>query len=330
VDIRYQIFISSTFLDLESEREIAVQTLMKMNCIPSGMELFPAADIEQFEFIKTVINDCDYYLLIIGGKYGSMTDEGISYTEKEYDYAIEKGMKVIAFLHKTPELLSVKHSEVSKDTIEKLSYFREKVSKGRLVNFWENKDQLAGMIALGITSLIRMYPAIGWVRADKTSTFESLEENNFLRKKNSELEENITKLEKLTSKTNTQRILAGLDTTIEVNIIDTSNNNILVNQSLSWVSILKSITSIVFEPVSEYQVMEGIRTLCIQQSNALDIPMYSRLSYKDFHTIKIQFYALGYITLGTQIDRDDGESYPTWVATDEGKRIILDLVAIKA
>ena len=326
---RYQVFVSSTFLDLENEREIAVQTLMKMNCIPSGMELFPAADIEQFEFIKTVINDCDYYLLIIGGKYGSMTDEGISYTEKEYDHAIENGIKVIAFFHKTPEILPVKNSEVSQETIEKLKNFREKVSKGRLVNFWENKDQLAGMIALGIISLIRMYPAIGWVRADKTSTFESLEENNSLRKKNSELEVQIVKLKELTSNSNSQGGLAGLDASIEVTIL--SDNEIIVTkQFIGWLSILKSFTSIVFEPIAEYQIMQGIAALCIQQADSLNIPTHFWLSPKDFNIIKIQFYALGYIELGTQIDPDDGERYSNWIATDKGKRVILDLVAIKA
>lgn len=55
------------------------------------MELFPAIDEDQFEFIKKVIDDCDYYLLIIGGRYGSLSDEGVSYTELEYQYAVSKG-----------------------------------------------------------------------------------------------------------------------------------------------------------------------------------------------------------------------------------------------
>jgi hypothetical protein len=64
---RYQVFVSSTYADLKEERSRVIQTLMEMDCIPSGMELFPAADEEQWEFIKRVIDDCDYYLLIIGG-----------------------------------------------------------------------------------------------------------------------------------------------------------------------------------------------------------------------------------------------------------------------
>ncbi len=83
MDVRYQVFVSSTYADLQEERRKVIQALMEMDCIPSGMELFPAADEEQGEFIKKIINDCDYYLLIIGGRYGSVTAEGISYTEKE-------------------------------------------------------------------------------------------------------------------------------------------------------------------------------------------------------------------------------------------------------
>ena len=93
MDKRYQIFVSSTFADLQSERRKVIQALMEMDCIPAGMELFPAADEEQWQFIKRVIDDCDYYVMIIGGRYGSLTPEGISYTEQEYDYAISIGIK---------------------------------------------------------------------------------------------------------------------------------------------------------------------------------------------------------------------------------------------
>jgi hypothetical protein len=53
--------------------------IMQLNCIPAGMELFPAIDEEQLEFIKRVINDSDYYIPIIGGRYGPISSDGISY-----------------------------------------------------------------------------------------------------------------------------------------------------------------------------------------------------------------------------------------------------------
>ena len=65
---------------------------------PSGMELFPASDETQWELIKRVIEECDYYIVIVGGKYGSLGPNGKSYTEMEYDYAMETGLPVLGFV----------------------------------------------------------------------------------------------------------------------------------------------------------------------------------------------------------------------------------------
>lgn len=72
------------------------------------MELFPAANEDQWTLIKKVIDDSDYYLVIIAGRYGSIGADGISYTEMEYRYALEAGKPVIGFIHKSPEELPAK------------------------------------------------------------------------------------------------------------------------------------------------------------------------------------------------------------------------------
>ena len=77
-----------------------------MNCIPVGMEQFPASSLSQWEYIKKMVDMSDYYLLIVAGKYGSIDpEENISYTEKEYRYAVNIGMPVLAFLHKNVDQL---------------------------------------------------------------------------------------------------------------------------------------------------------------------------------------------------------------------------------
>ncbi len=65
---RFQVFVSSTYLDLVDERREVVQALLELDCIPSGMELFPATNEDQWSYIKTVIEDCDYYIVIVGGE----------------------------------------------------------------------------------------------------------------------------------------------------------------------------------------------------------------------------------------------------------------------
>jgi hypothetical protein len=67
MDKVYQVFVSSTYSDLKDERRHVSETLAKAGYIPAGMELFPATDQQQLEFIKRIIDRCDYYVVIIGG-----------------------------------------------------------------------------------------------------------------------------------------------------------------------------------------------------------------------------------------------------------------------
>jgi hypothetical protein len=69
MDKRYQVFISSTYADLLEERQEVIQALLELDCIPAGMELFPAASEDQWTLIKKVIDDCDYYMAIVAGRY---------------------------------------------------------------------------------------------------------------------------------------------------------------------------------------------------------------------------------------------------------------------
>ena len=86
----YQVFISSTYIDLVEERAAIKESVLKLNCRPSAMEYFPATNTSQFRYIKKEIAASDFYILVIGGRYGSLDDDGISFTEKEYDYAVKK------------------------------------------------------------------------------------------------------------------------------------------------------------------------------------------------------------------------------------------------
>src|SRR5687767_10458335 len=88
---RYQVFVSSTFRDLVDERQEVMQALLELGCMPAGMELFPAASDDQWTLIKKVIDDSDYYIVIVGGRYGSLGPDGLSYTEMEYRYALDQG-----------------------------------------------------------------------------------------------------------------------------------------------------------------------------------------------------------------------------------------------
>ena len=164
--VKYQVFVSSTFTDLQEERQVVSRSILELNHIPAGMELFPAFDQSQLDFIKRVIDDCDYYLLIVGGKYGSVTAEGVSFTESEYDYAVSKKKPIIALLHSDISSIPSGKVENDGDRLDKLEKFKTKVSAGRLVKFWSSKDDLKSSAIISLTSSFDQKPQIGWRRND--------------------------------------------------------------------------------------------------------------------------------------------------------------------
>ena len=89
--IIHRVFVSSTYEDLREERAEVQKALLKLDCFPVGMELFPSADDETWEFIKRQIEESDYYVAIVAGRYGSLASDGLSYTQKEWEYAREIG-----------------------------------------------------------------------------------------------------------------------------------------------------------------------------------------------------------------------------------------------
>ena len=103
-----------------------------------------------------MIDSSDYYLLVIGGRYGSVDAEtDLSYTEMEYDHAVKMKKPVMAFLHGQPEELPVGKAERSEDMQAKLETFRKKVESERHVNYWTTAPELAGAVALSFSQTSR-------------------------------------------------------------------------------------------------------------------------------------------------------------------------------
>lgn len=185
---KYQVFISSTYEDLKEERLEVIKTILSLNCIPSGMEAFCSESDEQFEIIKRVIDNCDYYVLIIGNRYGSIHQiEKKSYTELEYEYAVSKNIPVLAFI------VSKDADKPFDDNTTLLNEFKEKVSKGRMVTFWKNKDELSKDIAIAFSNSFLKDNRIGWVRSNESD--DLILEVSELKKKNEELNASISKME---------------------------------------------------------------------------------------------------------------------------------------
>lgn len=187
MDKRYQVFVSSTYVDLVEERDQVIKAILDMGHIPVGMEMFSAADEEQWETIKREIDRSDYYLLIVAHRYGSTikAEGGIGYTEKEFDYAVAQQVPRIGFVIK--EGVPWKPEYVDGGPLKRrLDAFKTKV-RGKPVDFWTDAPDLGLKVAISLPKLIARSPRPGWERSreDSARTLAAMthlsEENAILR-----------------------------------------------------------------------------------------------------------------------------------------------------
>ncbi|MDR3022110.1 MAG: DUF4062 domain-containing protein [Clostridiales bacterium] len=162
----YQVFVSSTYTDLKDERKQVFKSLQGLNCIPVGMELFPATNDEQFVYIKRVIDETDYYVLIIGEKYGSVDSNGVSYTEKEFDYAKSKGIPILTFYKSDNRRSNNSRYDEDVNKKEKLKKFKEKAMSMKMCFPWNEKADLASGVLTSLVDAMTNIPRNGWIRSN--------------------------------------------------------------------------------------------------------------------------------------------------------------------
>jgi len=327
MDRRYQVFVSSTYTDLVVERQTVIQAVIETNCIPAGMELFPAADEEQFKFIKSVIDDCDYYALIIGGRYGSTTSEGISYTEREYDYAVLKDLKVVALIHGKPDEIPYGKSETDSLLRERLEAFRKKVSTGRLVKFWKSTDDLHAHAVVSLTHAMREYPAIGWVRANKVASEELLAEINDLRKQNAQLRAASAEFSPAIEN------LAGLQDTIKLygtyrSKMYGGSSKSGWNAKFSWGEIFGTVSPYMVSLPADETVKSILTSAAFLRSGDSSYGDSPILDDQIFRTIAVQLQALGLVSL-QYVQTTLGGMGLFWSITPSGERLMMELRTVK-
>jgi hypothetical protein len=195
---KLQVFISSTYTDLLPERQAAVEAILRAGHIPAGMELFAAGDKSQMEIIKHWIDDSDVFLLILGGRYGSIEPEsGKSYVHIEYEYAVSRNKACFAYVIKDDELERRGQQDYEKfretQNRAKLEEFRRTLMNGKLVDLWSNADQLkysinVSLTGTSLTDLLEEKKLRGWVKDEKIDFPSLLIEYNQLRVDNSKLQ----------------------------------------------------------------------------------------------------------------------------------------------
>lgn len=346
IDKKYQVFVSSTYTDLQEERQEVIKALLELDCFPASMEFFPSTDDDQWTLIKQIIDDCDYYIIIVGGRYGSLSSEGISYTEKEYRYALETGKPIIAFLHSDPDSLPKKKSEIDPEAVKKLEEFKELIQK-KMCKYWGNAIELGSVVSRSFIKLQKSHPAIGWVRSnlvpEKDSSIEILELTREIEKLKQQLEDTKTKAPK-----GSEKLAQGYDE-IVLNYTCESENGTKGEYGFlrtfkwdaqidtTWNDVFAQIAPLLISEINEHQIkvalnkfVEKLGSEILQKNKDAKGHQFKSfvINEDDYQTIKVQLRALGLIVQSDK-KRAISDKGTYWTLTPYGDTIMNQLRAIK-
>ena len=340
IEKRFQVFLSSTYTDLIEERNEVMQALLELECMPAGMELFPATNETQWNWIKKVIEESDYYIIIMAGRYGSISPQtGLSYTEMEYRYALDIGKPIIGFLHEDPNSLPHKLMETEPSSVEKLNIFRDFV-KSKLCKYYSSPADLGAKVSRSITQLKKQYPAIGWIRADEIENYSNNEDYIKLAKENDILKTQLKEFDSIIAKQNLK--LASGDEEITVSFCfvrktknpePTKSNWIKVGEEFikiatTWNHLFRKVAILMIKGNTSYRMNENTATAFSNKFEFIFFSKYKedryeelRIRDEEFDNILLQFRALGYLSYNT-LDRE-------WILTKNGNEFFTHMVALK-
>lgn len=321
---KFQVFVSSTYNDLIEERQDALKSILDLGHIPSGMEGFFAIDQEQLKYIKKIIDECDYYVLIIAGRYGSVDRDGISYTEREYDYAASKGIAVLAFVHDKIDTLPSSKVDTGVQA-ERLTSFKEKVATGRLVRFWNQRENLKSDVIVSLVKAIGEMPGIGWVRGNVVASEVILAQLNAVRNEVDALRtENDALKEGMQPRVNN---IASLDDLFQIGYKFYDNSTSFNRtEALSWSGIFRLIGPSFFNP-AQPKTIQNFLTRFISQAHHITGSVY--LVDAQMDTIKMQMIGYGFMKSYSSPTVSGGLSEFLQL-TDIGKRVLIEIATVKA
>lgn len=311
-----------------------MQALLELDCIPSGMELFPAANEDQWTLIKEVIDECDYYIVILGGRYGSTDGDGVSFTEKEYRYALETEKPIIGFLHEDISNLSVSKSEQTDDGKKKLQEFRELV-QSKVCKFWATPETLGSVVSRSLINLQRRHPGVGWIRGDVTTDKEASAQivrlTAQLDKLRTELDTAMT-----TAPPGTEKLSQGDDyETFSYEAKTRCNGryftwDLNTEVEVTWNKIFYELSPLMIHEASDRQLKHAfhnflttLATEDLEDSEESAGHFIQDLSFKDseFQTVKIQLRALGLIKKSDR-SRSVKDTSAYWTLTPYGDEVM--------
>ncbi|REG57619.1 uncharacterized protein DUF4062 [Paraburkholderia sp. BL6669N2] len=334
MDKKYQVFISSTYTDMKAERQAAVEAILDAGHIPAGMELFAASDKEQMEVIKGWIDESDIFMLVLGGRYGSVESEsGKSYIQLEYEHAVATNKPFFA-LYLTDKAIAEKaKGPLGLDATERhdtkaLNEFRATV-KNKLCSEIEDVKDIKIQVPKSIRNLGEKRKLGGWVRSSAVLDVSPLmSELAALRGENDALKAELTRAKTGGGETDGTTLSAAngtfsksaLDSVLELHLTcKTVRGSRLQERTVTWtnsyIHVFSLLAAKLLEEPSDSNVRGYLRHLLQTELAEASVEVDER----DFQSMKLKLVALGVISL------QKASSHLLWILTANGKALMMKM-----
>jgi hypothetical protein len=337
-DKRYQVFISATYLDLREERGVLSQALPTLGCLPTTVEAH-SQSLSTMVSIRRRIDESDYFILLVGSRYGSLMPSGVSYTHMEYVYAATKQKPIIILMHESPETRAADLQEQQVEGKLKFSDFRKVLMREQPNNifYWRDSIDLANVLRNAIPALIRRHPSLGWVRVGNSAGSAELEKQcAALKKRVQELEQEREKWLASTA-INTENLSKGEDI-LEVSYrckayAGGNCQDVNIKTSLSWNELLVSFGSHLLQPQTEdfmaAKMNERLQRNALQEVQREYPKTHAVVEVQItpicFNTVKMQFRTLGIIQKANR----DNDQRIWWQLTALGERNLSNVMSVR-
>ena len=274
----------------------------------------------------------------MAGRYGSKNKEGISYTELEFRYAIERRIPIISFLHNNISDIPSGKCEKNSGSKKKLQEFRELAQK-KLCKYWSTANELSGLVSRSMIQMIKRHPAVGWVRANQSY------DENLLKKIIRLYEENVELRNSANDLSRTSENLAHGEEITHITFKVTEYNRTTSKSkevarfviSLTWNQLLKKLGPILIS-VSNHSHIRRLINEWGEEYYLKKITPDERDAFKEDHYIEIDDYsidnsfaylmALGYVEVYNPIPDNEvtsiNEGY--YVLTESGKKTLFHIM----
>ncbi len=334
VNKRYQVYISTTYPDMQSARQALMLPMLDLGLMPMGMDMHSSESHNLMPVVQRMIDDSDYFVILLGGRYGTLSPLGLSYTHREYIFAATKRKPVVSFIHDDPLNLPPDVREPSREGQVRRDDFARLLENKTLSFRWRDESELAARVAKVMPDVMRQYPAPGWMQAGAMAGAGDTR-NQVLVRRVAELEKE--REEWLAAQRAPLRGLARgadpLSLEYSCNVYEGGDCKMtMASCELDWDRVFACVAPLMLNPVSEPVMQKALEDYVARralQDVTGDFPKAHAvrnvvLAGHAFNQVKIHLRTLGLIT---KTSETDSRGMPLWRLTAQGDSTMSQVIA---